>query len=561
MRTNLRLLLTLFVLLTGVTTDWSTDYHVSSEGTDSNPGTENQPWRSIARVDSARFAPGDRVLFRGGETFEGNLVIDDRSRTSGNGYLTLGSYGSGKATLRAGLGNGILIRNLGWIVIRDLVVTGEDRTRNGGYGVKVINDRPGNGKIQGIRIENVEASRFRWAGIYVGGIPTDLPGVSATAGARYGFRNVRIERCVAYDNMYYGIYLSASWKTDSKDYGNENVTIVDCLAHDNPGDPAYTANHSGSGILLDDTDGGLIEYCVSYRNGALNAGQTGGPCAIWTHASNRVIIQHCEGYANRTGGVADGGAFDLDGGVTNSVVQYCYSHDNDGPGYLMWNYEGAPHELSHNVIRYCISENDARKHAYGAIHIGTSGLPVTEIDVYHNTILTSPAANASPKAIWVGSGSRAPNANFRFYNNLFIANGTAPLVEIEPKQQGMVFRSNAYWGTDGKFRLRYGGKEYHSLEAWRTGTGQERAEGKDTGLFADPKVSRMGENETIGNARRLAQLRSYQLQPSSPLLGAGLPLPTSAVGVPTGDFWGKPVPRPAAADHRKPDIGVHQLSQ
>ena len=75
---------------------------------------------------------------------------------------------------------------------------------------------------------------------------------------------------------------------------------------------------------------------------------------IWTYASNRVTIRSSESYGNRTGGHADGGGFDLDGGVTNSVIEYCYSHDNDGPGFLVWNYEGAPHRLAGNILTEAI---------------------------------------------------------------------------------------------------------------------------------------------------------------------------------------------------------------
>jgi hypothetical protein len=128
---------------------------------------------------------------------------------------------------------------------------------NGGYRVKILNDKPGNGKLSYIRIEQVEASGFRWAGIYVGGVPTDLPDITAPEGSRFGFSDVQIKNCTAYDNMYYGIYVSAAWKPDSKEYGNENVRIIDCMAYENTGDPTYTRNHSGSGIMLDDTDVGL----------------------------------------------------------------------------------------------------------------------------------------------------------------------------------------------------------------------------------------------------------------------------------------------------------------
>ena len=54
---------------------------------------------------------------------------------------------------------------------------------------------------------------------------------------------------------------------------------------------------------------------------------------IWTYNSNDVLIQYNESYDNKAGHI-DGDGFDLDGGTTNSILQYNYSHDNDGAGIL-----------------------------------------------------------------------------------------------------------------------------------------------------------------------------------------------------------------------------------
>ena len=52
--------------------------------------------------------------------------------------------------------------------------------------------------------------------------------------------------------------------------------------------------------------------------------------------------------------------------MTNSVMQYNYSHDNDGAGYGL--YQGSTSApWSNNVVRYNISQNDGRKNGYGAI--------------------------------------------------------------------------------------------------------------------------------------------------------------------------------------------------
>lgn len=70
------------------------EYFVSPDGNDGNPGTHpDSPWKSIARVNSHRFAPGDTVAFRSDATWTGGLVIRD-SGAEGR-PIVVTSYGTG----------------------------------------------------------------------------------------------------------------------------------------------------------------------------------------------------------------------------------------------------------------------------------------------------------------------------------------------------------------------------------------------------------------------------------------------------------------------------------
>ena len=543
-RTLLPIQVTLCVLLFCLAA-WSATYYVCSVGNDSNPGTQSRPWRTLSRVNSAKLVAGDHVLLRGGETFDGNIELDDRLGTNLRQPIVIGSYSQGQATIHAGAGTGIMVRNIGGIVIRDLNLIGSGASANRGFGVEVVNER-GTERLDSVWLDHLDVSGFRWVGIYVGGVP-NLPGIQRTAHGRYGFQNVRISRCAAHGNLYYGILVSGPWTQLHWGYANANVTISDCVAHDNPGDPGYKENHSGNGILLDDSAGGLIEHSTAYHNGAANGSQQGGPVGIWTDESDRVVIQFCESYDNRTGGAADGGGFDLDGGVTNSVMQYNYSHGNDGAGYLVWNYGGAVHPLAHNVIRYNISENDGRKHHYGGVFIGTFGTPVEDVEVYNNTIFMKPSVKGRPIEVWVGGGQA--NTGIRFRNNLLISDSSVPLAEIEPNQRDVMFQGNDYWTRQGNFIILDRGKTYHSLETWRTAVGQEQLDGKATGLSVAPLLTRMDEGETIAGKASLYRLAGYRLLPDSPLIDAGLDLGAAfGLDVGTQDFWGTPIPQGESFD-------------
>ncbi|MBC7805867.1 MAG: right-handed parallel beta-helix repeat-containing protein, partial [Akkermansiaceae bacterium] len=286
------------------------NYHISSEtGDDANPGTWTEPWRTLARASAHHYQSEDWIMLREGESFPGTLILSAENVTEGEYPILIKSYhdfGAAKPVIEAGDGDGIQIRNVGNVFIRDVDVCGSGYATNTGWGVCVVNDAPGARRLSKVNIHTVNATGFRWAGIYVGGVPNDLPGVIAPDECRYGFSDISITYCTANANMYYGIYVSGPLRPDMTDYANENVAIIESKAHGNHGDKHYTANHSGSGILLDNCRNGRIERCEAYDNGAENAGQTGGPCGIWSHASDRIVIRYCKSYENRTGGAADG---------------------------------------------------------------------------------------------------------------------------------------------------------------------------------------------------------------------------------------------------------------
>jgi hypothetical protein len=517
----------LLCLLLGAGRADAMNYYLSGAGDDANAGTTpGRAWRSIGRANRAHFVSGDCLLFHAGDTFEGNLCLDPTTTQSGADGITVTSYGRGAATILAGDGTGVLVRDLGNVTVSDLIVVGSGRTTNTGSGVEFRNDLDGNQKIERVRIHNVQARGFGFHGIVVQGAPADR--------SQSGFRNVRVTNCIGSDNVHTGILVTGVFDPAAKGYANENVYIGHCKAFDNSGTKGYH-NHSGNGIFLEDVDGGVIERCVAYNNGFLCDFPGGGPIGIWTAVANNVVIQFCESHHNRTmDSSADGGGFDFDGGVTNSIMQYNYSHDNDGSGYLVWMYEGSPHVFRGNTVRYNISENDGRKHGYAAIHCGGD---ISDCDIYHNTIFVSPAESGTPKGILTAG------ANMRFCNNLIVATGGLPLIEGE-NRPGLIVAGNCYWSAEGAFLANWGGQSYHSLEAWRAATGQERAGEKDTGIAADPKLADAGRGGTLDDADRLDTVTAYRLLPDSPLVDAGLDLRALfGIDMSDRDYYGTRLPQ------------------
>ena len=202
-------------------------------------------------------------MFEGGSEFVGNLELTGRGSRGDPADRSPSAASAGACDhVRGGRGTAVRVDDLAGVQIRDLIVVATPATANEGFGILVLHRRADASPLKGIRVEDVEASGFRWAGIYVGGLPTGLPAFSDQKAGRQGFADVQIVGCVARDNMYNGFYVDGTAKPVATPYANRDVSIVECTAADNPGDPHYTANHSGNGILLADTDGGLIDRCM-----------------------------------------------------------------------------------------------------------------------------------------------------------------------------------------------------------------------------------------------------------------------------------------------------------
>src|SRR6476661_10083592 len=50
-------------------------YYISVRGNDSNSGTGNHPFKTISKVNNLKLVSGDRLYFKGRETFIGTLRL------------------------------------------------------------------------------------------------------------------------------------------------------------------------------------------------------------------------------------------------------------------------------------------------------------------------------------------------------------------------------------------------------------------------------------------------------------------------------------------------------
>ncbi|MBI3235850.1 MAG: hypothetical protein HYZ42_17745, partial [Bacteroidetes bacterium] len=361
------------------------------------------------------------------------------------------------------------------------------------------------------QIEGLEVSGFEKSGIQIGSWPAD--------GSRSGFDSVIIKNCIAYENALSGISIFGYYSLSDTLYSHQNIYISRCKAYKNDGLLGLTT-HSGNGIIIGQVENAVIEYCEAYENGKNNNNPSGGPAGIWTWDSKRVTIQHSYSHHNRSQ-TGDGDGFDLDGGTRECILQYNYSHDNDGPGLLVAQYGGA-RKMKSNIVRYNISENDGK--GLGALiwsgePIGT--LTAERIDFYNNTIYVDSTLNPTGNAGIAVYGNQETMQHIRVANNIVMANHHGVHIDIN-RANNLKFYNNVYFDFGNGYIFKDDGSSYSLLNAWRVGKNQEKYNGKSVGYALNPLLINPGKADSIAGVDSLTSILAYMFKASSTIIGKGL---------------------------------------
>ena len=465
-------------------------YFVILDGNDNSNGSFKSPWRTIEKINGTEINPGDAVYFEGGSTFEGTLRLDSNDSGNMESNVLIGSFGAGKAIIKGGNREGLVVDKCNHLLVKDLVFTGNGRkTGNISDGV-LINE------TTDLTIDNCEISGFQHSGLHI------HKAIDAT-----------IKHVYAHDNGFSGIHISGTTMNDPVNYDNKNIYIGYCNAENNPGDPTVEKGHSGNGILASSVMGGIIEYCQASDNGWDMPWTGNGPVGIWIWDCTDFVIQHCISHHNKTNPVAaDGGGFDFDGGVSNSVIQYCLSHHNEGAGFGLYEF-GAAKPWENNIVRYNISQDD------GIINGGSVGIwknddrgIMRNCEIYNNTFYNS---NPEGRSIWLYDNY----PGFHFRNNVFVYKKSLLSERVKVKDE--LFQRNLYWNLEGNKSF----ENYSSFKEWAESTGKEIMGDSLTGLYQDPGFVNPGAlSVTDPEKINSENLSPYKPKSGSPLINNGLNL-------------------------------------
>lgn len=466
-------------------------FYLSAEGDDSNSGTSpGKAWQTIHRINVQDFAPGDRILFRGGDSFTGTIRLSAEDSGTSLSRLVVSSYGEGRAIIFGKEYEGLKADSCYFLTIENLEFRGAGRKAgNAADGLRIS-------RCDDIVVNDMEVYGFQHSGVHL-----------------HQCDDAIITQVYAHENGFAGIHVTGTTIWDTARYDNHNLYIGYCVAENNPGDPTVLNNHSGNGILASSVNGGTIEYCEAFNNGWDMPWTENGPVGIWIWDCTDFTIQHCISHHNRTNPVAaDGGGFDLDGGVSNSVIQYCISHNNEGAGFGLYEF-GAAKPWENNTIRYNISQDD------GIINGGSIGIwknddqgVMRNCQIYNNTLYNS-LENGS--CIWLYDNY----PGYQFYNNVFMYNGA--LISEGKSLKDELFLGNLYWNLAGGESL----QGYGSLNEWAAASGNEMNEDQFIGIYQDPMLILAGSLK-VTDPEKIDQesLKGYIPQPASPLVDRGLNL-------------------------------------
>ena len=278
----------------------------------------------------------ETILLEGGHTYHGMLLLTGLSQP-----LLVLSRGERPAILDAGEGSGVQICECRNLTLAGFRVSGCGwRNSKDTYGIRLL-------RCEQVQVLNCEVSGFSHGGI-----------VYESCG------QLQIKGCYSHDNGNAGI------AGLSGERPSEDIYIGYCKAYNNGGTHNTLMSHTGSGIMLYQTQRAVVEYCEAAGNGwAQRQTNHNGPVGIWCACGcSEVVFRWCISRYNRTQpGAVDGDGFDFDGSVVDSEMVNNLSYDNEGSGYLLCEY-GSGEAWSGNHVRSCISVNDAfRVSQHGSI--------------------------------------------------------------------------------------------------------------------------------------------------------------------------------------------------
>ncbi len=428
-----------------------TNYYVSSTmGNDSNDGlSPSTAWQTLEKASNATILPGDKVMFKRGDTFIGQLK-PNYSGTSGN-PITYTAYGTGTAkpiiTGSGGTGGdynaAIFINNQEYFDLINLEIQNERLVaRPGvedtqGYGVLVLNDGNqvmSNFNFSYLTLKNVYAisttgvpfNDLQVAGIYVRSERNTVIGLEKHV------REVKVDSCYFTRTGKFGFW--SQHRGGDTGIGNDMINRNMNFVFTNN----YFYHTGGSGITPGRTYNCLLENNVFENTGSnIDNRMAKRGSGAWFFSCMNVVAQYNKSYHAR--GSNDSYGMHIDSGNTYVIFQYNYSEDNMGFVEILGSNNYA-------TYRYNISVNDGRRDDKGNTFWFSSygGGKSENIFVYNNSVYVG----QKPEGDMLRPGLQMVSNSALIANNaIYVASGADVGYKQFSRDDLVEVNNNMYYGN------------------------------------------------------------------------------------------------------------------
>lgn len=351
-------------------------------------------WRSVRAVSAREFHPGDSILLRRGTTCLGSMW--PKGSGAPGAPIVLDAWGDGplpKVQAEPGAEAAFRLFNQEyWTVQHAEFIGGEP------HGVFVSGTQ---GVLHAIHIRDILVHG-------VTGEPKNKEGgllVIAHGSAAQRFDDVAIDGVTAYGTSQWAGILVGSLEFGflPEPARSSNVTIRNSMVH----------GVAGDGIVLFQVNHGAIENSVAWYTGMQQTQTIGTPNAIWTWMCRDCAVRRSEAFLTDSPGV-DGGAFDIDYGNDDNVVEDSYAHDTQGYCVAIF---GAGRTTTNSIVRrnVCAANGRGPRLAarQGAVFLDTwDGGRLRGVQLSENRIFWNPpiaAAALVNTAAFDGEGTFSDN--------------------------------------------------------------------------------------------------------------------------------------------------------
>jgi len=395
-------------------------YYLSNaaKASDDNDGrSSTTPWKTLQRASQQTYQPGDSLLLLRGGIWQGALIL------SGSGTaqqpIVLSSYGaSASRPLIDGQGKthaGVLLRNQQHWIIQGLEITNNGQFGSGFPSSGIVVYNSSGSVLRNITIRDNYIHHTRGSLGEYGYTDFHQRGGIIVFGDKSSATN-RFEDILIEKNRIDSVSICGILVWDDK--GEKQWQNSSQLSHRVTIRENYISTTDFEAILVFGFDTTLIEHNTVYNANVfafLNWNWSYG-VAVFTTRGQNSILQYNEVYNTQYADPRhdDGTGFDIDLKHKNALVQYNYSHDNEGGFLLLMSPNN--HDIT---VRYNISENDnPRNQGHGVINSTLSG-SMSNVHIYNNTLYL--ADTTDTRFLWINSASAAEA--WTIENNIFVNRG------------------------------------------------------------------------------------------------------------------------------------------